>query len=1501
MAAIGLSAKDASFEIDCFHEASSNPENATLVISCINSFSSVTVSGHENQLEPFIESLASRKIFARQLRVKLGYHSEQMKQVAGEYGKLIGRLEQGHARRSIMVSSVTGTPVDGPSLLGPQYWVQNMVQPVRFLDAMQHCSKRSDQDTVAKKLDQSHQGDIVVHGWLEIGPHSVLKGPIRQILETFRKPGEVAYTSALIRDQSGLESVLSAAGQLHCLNFHTDVKKAVCLAFHSPHRKVLTSVPSYPFDHSTLHWEEPKASQDYRFRPRGSLPFLGLRINSSGGNTNSLESEWKLLINNDTMPWVNDHKVNNSILYPAAGMLVMVIEAVKEISAQVPVGFELYNVEFPAPIVVGPNTEGTEVHLHLSQMTKERNSNQRFRILVHKGDGSIELVCQGTARAVMDSDTADLDEKDRKDQRLRERQERHIKASQQCFHEIDNVEMYKTLRNHLGLDYGPAFQVLTDIRSDQHNQAVAIVSNYHEDSESLPVVHPSRLDGVFQLAFAAISTTRDPRTMIPTRVGKLFVSSRGFGHGPEGRDKAFTKSRSLLPRCARFDITVVSEDYKYIKSSIEDLEVRAISSDPRAPATLDEAPYSCSKMVWEPALDMLNQEETLHYCEIRRPKYEEPDKFLNDVRAATTVFGIRALRNVAGGEKVAVEMEQYYTWLQTHLGSHVEDEVSGQELEEIMSRIQSTVRGQLHIDVGQNLTDILCGRRDPLQLLFHEEERVGHFYQEMVQDSSAFAVFGRYLHSLVHQTPNLRFLEIGGGTGSTTEEILKVVQSRFKEYIFTDISPFFFEKAETRFKKKKMSYSVLDIENDPCSQGFEQSNYDIIIADNVLHTTADLMKTLANVRKLLRPGGKLILKELVQPDDLLTGFVFGLLPGWWHGSEEFRILSPVVIETKWDELLRHAGFSGVDLVFRDHKGDSSHQWSIMIASHNQVQDQSSPGQTPVVIIADPSSLFQGAITAGLNRRLGTGQAVEEISLIKAAQASQERNLDFIALVETERPLVAEINEEAFLALQSITQNARSLVWVTKGGSHWTPGFSATNGLFRVLRNEKKSVPIISVALELAHDSSPERPPDHIKNVFHQLQQAIKNGTEYEPEYTELEGRLCVNRLIRATALDEHIFTESSRPVLPQEIGDRTLKLGIRVPGLLDTLEWSTDSLDDGPILPDEIQVEVRAIGVNFKDCLTLLGRVDTDRLGGECAGFVTGIGSNISEFNIGDRVVVGGIDSYKTVVRTYNENTMRIPETMSFPQAASIPVTFCTAYYSLVEMARLKKGETVLISAAAGGTGQAALQIAQHIGAEIFATVGSESKKKDLMEEYGISEDHILFSRNDRFIDTIWEKTNGRGVDVVLNSATGRLLTASWECIASFGRFVDIGLRDAISHGSLPMGPFSRSATFSAVDLSMIMRAQHGLGKSVLGKVMDLFRDGKLRTASPLHIFGVEDGEDAMRFLQGGKSSGKIALEVNRSAVVPVCCTSSQEMTHVRLLTKRIDCDQRKSIFNIEG
>lgn len=343
--------------------------------------------------------------------------------------------------------------------------------------------------------------------------------------------------------------------------------------------------------------------------------------------------------------------------------------------------------------------------------------------------------------------------------------------------------------------------------------------------------------------------------------------------------------------------------------------------------------------------------------------------------------------------------------------------------------------------------------------------------------------------------------------------------------------------------------------------------------------------------------------------------------------------------------------------------------------------------------------------------------------------------------------------------------------------------------------------------------------------------------------------------------------------MPQKfasIPERPLKLAIGSPGLLDTLQFVDDVLPTTPIAPDEIEVKVKVAGLNFSDVLIALGQNVADYLGMECAGVVSQAGINTG-FQVGNRVCCIATGSLATYVRCKAGLAFKMSEEMTFTSVAATLIVFTTAYYALIDRARIKQGESILIHSGAGGLGQACIQLAKLFKAEIFTTVGSDQKKDMLMRLYDIPQERIFSSRTPAFANCIREMTDGRGVDLVVNSLAGEALKASWDCIAPFGRFLETGKKEIQSFWSLPMFPFSRNATFFGIDLLHMYNSAKDKSGELIQQTMSLFKNGNLVPPSPVEVFHAPKIEDAFRYMQSGKSKGKVVIEFGDDDTVQVC------------------------------
>jgi NADPH:quinone reductase-like Zn-dependent oxidoreductase len=551
-----------------------------------------------------------------------------------------------------------------------------------------------------------------------------------------------------------------------------------------------------------------------------------------------------------------------------------------------------------------------------------------------------------------------------------------------------------------------------------------------------------------------------------------------------------------------------------------------------------------------------------------------------------------------------------------------------------------------------------------------------------------------------------------------------------------------------------------------------------------------------------------------------------------------------------------------------------HEWSIIVATAEEDPKPTSSAVPYTEIVADPNSKYQQRLASVLKTQ-SLGGNCQVLSLEKVAAIPIPELPSLIFLSELERPLLANLTERNFQNIQSILSSAKEVLWVTDGGGTLQSANSGmSTGLARVLSTERGSLSIVTLHLESSQDCLETELAHHASTIASVFSKSFQTPDiqSFESEYTEGDGVIRIPRVIEDNSLDNQVakYCAPSQLESIQWAKAPPLKLSIGAPGLLDTLQFIEDDTYAIPMGPTEVEIQVKAVGVNFRDCLLALGRLDTGVFGCECSGMVSRVGAECTSFKPGDRVTVAYLNTYQTFVRAPQECVAPMPEFMSFVEAASVPTTFVTVYHGLVILAQLQKGESILIHAASGGTGQAAIQIAQHLGATIYVTVGTEEKKQHLMDTYGISEDHILFSRDISFAQGIKRLTKGRGVDVVLNSLSGESLAASWECVAPFGRFIEIGKKDIQAHNKISMSPFEENRTFSAIDLALMTQQRPDLVKKSFYPIMELMGKKILRPANPLVTYGIGNVEGAMRLMQSGKNIGKIVVKVDDEAEVQV-------------------------------
>ncbi len=328
---------------------------------------------------------------------------------------------------------------------------------------------------------------------------------------------------------------------------------------------------------------------------------------------------------------------------------------------------------------------------------------------------------------------------------------------------------------------------------------------------------------------------------------------------------------------------------------------------------------------------------------------------------------------------------------------------------------------------------------------------------------------------------------------------------------------------------------------------------------------------------------------------------------------------------------------------------------------------------------------------------------------------------------------------------------------------------------------------------------------------------------------------------------------------PLIVPDTPFRLETPEPGALDMLRLTP--VNRRPPAAGEVELHAQTAALNFRDVLIALGMYPDMPAGpvtfaGDCAGTVVAVGPGVERFRVGDAVFGPVAITYSSYITTPANILAHKPANLTFAEAVTIPGVFLTAAYALEHLARLAAGERVLIHAATGGVGLAAVQLSQQIGAEIFATAGSP-EKRDYLRTLGI--EHVMDSRSLDFADEVMDITHGKGVDVVLNSLAGDFLTKSLAVLGSGGRFLEIGKRDIYDNRALELYPFRNNLAFFGIDLELVWQQRPAFVLALFDELLQRFTNGTLHPL-PHRIFPIAEVVDAFRFMRRAKHMGKIVI-----------------------------------------
>lgn len=1014
-------------------------------------------------------------------------------------------------------------------------------------------------------------------------------------------------------------------------------------------------------------------------------------------------------------------------------------------------GFQLKNVQLLAPLRVGSTvSDAVETDVHLDQIEggDEKESTWfHFRLFSHN-EGRVTQTCDAQIHVIFeegDSTPAGY-ERMMEDEQIRKRTE-EIRA--RCTEPLDTRTFYKRFLKY-GFQYGPSFTVASDARFDPIGQmsGTGKVSwnAAHVQANDSPV-HPGILDGILQVLLAtAPKGLKNTSTWIPRRIGRVWVSNRIWCQYTKTVNVASTVN--VEDGVPLMNFWALSDDDTPL-CTIERVKCAEISrtnklgGDPVHKKLL----YS---IAWKPRLSSLAPGELQKLCDTTSIRLNNFDseanamaKFFPKMELALRSAAKAALQTMSASEMgdLPAHFSKYVNLLKSQSmhdasaanGEENVNDLTPSELEALLQECEAEYpQWFLFPAVARALPSILRGETDPLELMF-ATKAAETFYANVYSSHMLCGGLQAFLGLASHENPRLRILEVGAGTGSFTRHILSTLQAveqerggtSFAEYVFTDISTSFFGNAQVHFKQHldRMSFKTWNIEHDAADErsGLDTGGYDIIFAGSVLHVTSDISKALRHLRKLLKPGGHLVLEEITSTQSACVNIAFGTLPGWWLSTEKWRQGGPLATQESWNQLLQNNGFQCIDLALKDFEDDAHHISSIMVARASGEADTSlqngsisvRPAQPQIVIIRDQSSSFQVSLTEELGKHLELTQIVDFDSLGQWWDTSPSEVI--VSLVDVGTSGLANLSEQGFESLQGLIQGSKNILWVAastpdtsdpdNSGSSlpWDPRSGIATGALRTIRSEESDKHIVNLTINQAHVYESKELAGFVTEVIDSCFTDDQSRNSPEVEFVVQDGYISVGRMVYEQELDD----ERESHIQPQRQVEKwdsgpPLVLDIEKPGMLDSLRFVEDTSAYTDLAADEVEIEAEAWPVSFRDIFIALGKVsDRKEFGWECAGRVTRTGSACSdEFKPGDRVVMGAFGSIRCLPRAKSQAVWKIPDNLSYLDVVSHVNPAMTAWYGLVNLARLQKGEKVLIHSAAGATGQMAIGISKMVGAE---------------------------------------------------------------------------------------------------------------------------------------------------------------------------------------------------------
>ena len=1489
MLAVGLGLKEAEEYLVGLEQ--------NIKVAAINSSGSLTLSGDQKNVEELSKTLTSQGIFNRLLKTGgNAYHSHHMLALGQQYDTLLaeglahlenlGLRDESHLYPRIpWASSVTPDRSMLAKSTLVSYWRANLESPVRFSEA------------AANLVQRESIGALV-----EIGPHPAMKSPLDQILKSVGK--SIPYTGSLKRGEDSRRSMLQLAGTLFNLNATIDLAAVNSTDEYdgtAVHGALAIDLPIYQYTYGSINYYESRASKEYRLRRVLRHDLIGSKVT---GNA-KLRPQFRNILRLTDLPWLADHRLLPEAVFPAAGYMAMAMAAASQVHEEFPdaysvKGYSLRNVNIKTTLNIPEDQHGIEVLLSLEivdSATAKAPAWTSFSVssTAHDSEqwtehctGLIKLDVSASPPTAVKISTAAED--------------RPISAR-------DWYRKFSTI----GLGYGQTFQSLSEMRADPTTNTASAklgletTAGVVKGGESSYPIHPASLDGMIQLGLVAVhggQTDRATTAFVPIHMSELYLKA---GNDEDwGKATAHGEFRGL--RSAYLQLQLQSQNDEVLLN-VKDLRCISYSLEDQASGTSRTKTFASpfTRLLYKPDFRALSNRQ----AQILFPPPAENVTPVPALKALETMASLIAvdvydtlLRSDYNESSVPETTRRYLSSIKKLAQSQSKQIIEASQLPPLKRRqiLQDLYPEFSHLVetkalqcLHENMADIVGNRTTGDEVL-----AVGGLIADFFTDSLFLTgiqpQLAKLFDSVSHASPGLRILEIKGGRGHIARVVLETLGSdnsikRYRDYTVTDVADTGLEPARGLLSTHRdVNFSVLDLEQDPLEQGY-QADYDIVLAPQAVHTISSISKALANTRKLLRPGGKLILTEAITSSAWI-GLIGGTQKGYWHGVPDGRIDSPFLNVAEWDKALRSAGFSGAELRLNDYPSPAT-QSTVLVST--LVEDQSAMKNSEAQVWLLHGTKGAPALLKHLAQELEGRSVQVKTAALDDSMKVVPADARVIAFLDGEN-LLLDGDQQRLEIFQYLFITTSSMVWLTSTGmaQGQSPDGAVVGGLLRVFAAESPLGRYVSIDIDAENFNIVSREDSiELLRVIANQEQALSGDGEScsnnDREFAWHNGCLQVSRLVPEAALQgyaERLLTPTAHgaEVLPIDM-QGPVRADFETPGILSSLYFrSYTELIQRPLQPDWMEVKVSAIGLNWKDVALSTGRFDANNLSSEYAGIVTRVGADAaSRFAVGDLVYGIGKGNFGNYERVPADFAQKADPQNDPASLATLPLVMMTAVYALEHLAHLKSGQKLLIQSASGGLGLGAIQLARTKGAEVFAMVGSKDKVRFLVEEIGLPSSHVFMARDPTSLSNAVTRVssndknkskNDKGYfDVILSTANGDMLYETVAALAPLGHLIDVGRLDVMDARNIGLEVFQKGATFSSFDLYRVVERNADLGRQLIQSVGEHYRAGRITPIRPVATSDISQLDQTLLSFSRGTHLGKLVVTYKPTSPVRMVVT----------------------------